>query len=204
MTKKILLATILVSLIISAGIGIVVLLIGEFGDTEQNLLLTTLVVGGFSLTGLAAVCAPRIWWLVALRPLGGGISLVGLGLSVAIIWGLTDGSELLEKTLISSIVLAVTLAHISLLGIYRTRNPLVQRWQLGAMLAAATLSALIMLAIWEYLEADDRGMYIRVVGVVAILDVLGTIALFPLARLIGLSGRPRRQRSPPKVPNTLS
>ena len=202
--KKLFLATILASLIISAGIGIVVLLIGEFGDTEQNLLLTTLAVGGFSLTGLAAVSAPRIWWLVALRPLGAGVSLVGLGLSVARIWSWADGSEILDKALISSIVLAVTLAHLSLLGIYRTRNPLVQRWRLGAMLAAAVLSALIMLAIWEFLEADDRGLYIRAVGIVAILDVLGTIALFPLARLAGLSGKPGRRRSAAKPPKTLA
>ena len=200
--KKLFLATILASLIISAGIGIVVLLIGEFGDTQQNLLLTTLAVGGFSLTGLAAISAPGTWWLLPLRPLGVGISLAGLGLSVARIWNLADGSDSLDKSLISSIVLAVTLAHLSLLGMFSPRNPLVKRWRLGAMLAAATLSALILLVVWEYLEAADRGLYIRVAGVVAILDVLGTIALFPLARLTAISGRPRSSRSPAKTPRT--
>ncbi len=199
--KRLFLTTTLASLIISSGIGIAVLLLGDFGETQQNLLLTTLAVGGFSLTGLAGVSARPTWWLWPLRPLGAGASLAGLGLAVARIWGLADGSELSDKALLSLIVLALSLAHLSLLGVFRPSNSLVQRWRFGAMLATAALSALILLPIWEFLEADDRGLYIRAVGVVAILDVLGTIALFPLARLAAMSGQPRRGRSAAKIPN---
>ena len=50
--KKIFLITMVISLSISALIGIFVFLLGDFGETDFKLLMTTLTIGGYSLTGL--------------------------------------------------------------------------------------------------------------------------------------------------------
>ena len=60
----------LVSLVVSAGIGIAIFLIGDLGETHRKLLLTTLAVAGFSLTGWASVARTSSWWLWPLQPLG--------------------------------------------------------------------------------------------------------------------------------------
>ncbi|MDX1331403.1 MAG: hypothetical protein R3252_00115, partial [Robiginitalea sp.] len=52
--KKYFLRTLIVALVISAVIGIVIFLVGDFGETEIKLLFTTLAIGGFSLTGLSS------------------------------------------------------------------------------------------------------------------------------------------------------
>ena len=50
--RKTFLITMIISLSISALIGIIIFLFGDFGDSEVKILLTTLSIGGFSLTGL--------------------------------------------------------------------------------------------------------------------------------------------------------
>jgi len=50
--KKIFLITMIVSLVISAIMGVVVFMLGNFTDTEIKLLLTTGAITGFSLVGL--------------------------------------------------------------------------------------------------------------------------------------------------------
>lgn len=52
--KKVFLITMIISLSISALVGIVLFLIGSFGYLELRILLTTLAIGGFSLTGLCS------------------------------------------------------------------------------------------------------------------------------------------------------
>lgn len=52
--KKILLVTMIIYLVISALIGIIVFLFGEFWDTAIKLLLTTLIIGIYILTGLCS------------------------------------------------------------------------------------------------------------------------------------------------------
>ena len=50
--KKIFLISLIVSLSISALLGIIIFLVGNFDEIQVRILLTTLTVGGFSLTGL--------------------------------------------------------------------------------------------------------------------------------------------------------
>ena len=51
------------------------------------------------------------------------------------------------------------------------------------MASVVALAALVVAGVLEYFSADSREFYVRVVGTVAILDVLGTVALVPLSRL---------------------
>ena len=84
--KKTFLITMIISLSISALIGIFVFLFGDFGETEAKLLLTTLTIGGYSLTGL---CCSVLYEKRKFTPLaisGMIISTVGFLFTVMVIW----------------------------------------------------------------------------------------------------------------------
>ena len=197
--RRIFLIATLASLVASAATGIFIFLVGDFGDTQRNLLLTTLAVGGFSLTGLASTVGTRSWWLWLVRPIGLATSMIALGLVVLLIWGIADSDDLILKLVGTLVVLAFTSAHLSLLGAFRPVNLLVWLWHSGTVLAALGLAYLIMGAIWGQIRLDDEEIYVRWLGVVAILDVLGTIGLFPLSRLASASrSSPSRMRKPAK------
>ena len=189
----------LVSLITSAATGIFIFLVGEFGDTQHNLLLTTLSVGGFSLTGLASTVGAASWWLWLARPVGLATSTVALGLVVLLIWGIVDSDDLILKLLETLVVLGLSSAHLSLLGTFRPANLLMWLWHSGTVLAAIGLAYLMVGAIWGQIALDDEELYVRWLGVVAILDVLGTVGLFPLPRLVSTPRTsPSRVRKPSK------
>jgi hypothetical protein len=199
--RRLFLIAVLASLTASATIGIFIFLVGEFGDTQRNLLLTTLAVGGFSLTGLASTVGAASWWLWLARPIGLATSMVALGLVVLLIWGIVDADndDLVLKLAGTLVVLALSSAHLSLLGTFRPVNLLVWLWHSGTVLAAVGLAYLIVGAIWGHIDFDDEELYVRWLGVVAILDVLGTIGLFPLSRLVSSpKPSPSRIRKPSK------
>ena len=185
--SKFLLMGVLASMVASAATGIFIFLFGEFGPTQRNLLLSTLAIGGFSLTGLGSTVGVGSWWLWPARPLGLAASLVGLALVLLLIWDLLDNDERNLKLAGTLAVLAFTSAQLSLLGLLRPANKWVLFWSLGAMLASVGMAYLIIGGIWEHLRPDSEQIYLRWIGVAAILDVTGSICLFPLSRLLKTS-----------------
>ena len=73
--KRYFLSVLIGALSVSALIGIFIFLAGDFGDTQVRLLLTTLTIGGFSLTGL---CSSAIHGQAQLK----GFSFLGMIVSV--------------------------------------------------------------------------------------------------------------------------
>ncbi|HEU0021047.1 MAG TPA: hypothetical protein VFR55_05155 [Dehalococcoidia bacterium] len=187
--SKALLITTLTSLIVSAIIGILIFLFGDFNNNQQHLLLTTLAVGGFSLIGLANTARRSAWWLWPLRPVGLATAVVALGLAVPLIWELLDDTEAVWRSFATLSVLAITSAHVSLLGAFDSKNNIVWVWRIVAMLIAVGVAYLIIYAVWGYINEAQREFFLRGIGVAAILDVLGTVGLYPLSKLVGNSRR---------------
>ncbi len=187
------LVTSLASLLVRAALGIVFLLIGDFGPTHQNILLTAVVVGGFSLTGWASVAREGSWWMWPLRRLGAATSTVALVVVVLRIWNLVEDAHEFWRVLVTLTVLAFSLAHLSLLAGYRPNGRLVWVWRAGAMVAAIAVALLIIGGMWGYIDTEGEGFYLQLLGIAGILDLMGTLALFPLSRLTGKSGKPGGQ-----------
>ena len=126
--RKALLIAAMASLVVSAAVGIAIFLIGEFGDIQQKLLLTILAVGGFSLIGLACTAQVSSWWLWPLRPLGLATSLVALGVAVPLIWDVIGQDETVWKSFGTLSCVAVTSAHLALLGTFPIKSALIWCW----------------------------------------------------------------------------
>ncbi|MBA2953141.1 hypothetical protein GON03_02380 [Nocardioides sp. MAH-18] len=179
--RRLVSTVVIVCFSVAALLGIAALLGGgSFGETEARVLGTTLVIG---LQSVAALCylalAGHRYAAVGLA--GGASSLVASGIALWATWGdgVPDGAW---RTFGVAVTVAASLAQASLL------IALVRRRSLRAALAATLLAiaAVALMVIYPIVaepELDDG--YWRLLGVLAILDVLGTVVLMALGLFRG-------------------
>lgn len=176
-------------LVVTALLAIGIFVRGEFGETEGRILGTTLALAVYSLTALAgAVLVGRGaltlfgWTTIA-------VSALALVLALAAIWGDRDAeSEGLLRATFVALVLAFACAWVSLL-LSRRRDDDGRgvTATLGGSVAAITV--LTGMATFAILREDDPGdVYWRLVGVVAVVAVLGTLLLPVLRRMTRPTG----------------
>ncbi|MGA8847321.1 MAG: hypothetical protein WB471_11970, partial [Nocardioides sp.] len=172
--RRLVVTTTLGSFSIAALLGVLALLgSGDFGEGQARVLGTTLLVG---LTSVAVLCYLATSE-TAFQPVGvlGGLTvLVPLFAGLWLIWaGYPSGdSDAVWRSFTVGIVVAATLAQASLLlGLVGARRPL-RPLLLATLAFAALLGALVSAVI---LGGDVGGGLLRMIGIVAILDVLGTV-----------------------------
>jgi hypothetical protein len=172
--KKYFLIALVVSLTISAIIGIFVFLLGNFGELEMRILLTTLSIVLFS---LAALCDSALYdkgRFKAFAVVGIVIGAIAFFYSLGLIWEVFElDSEWVWKTFITFIVISVMIAHISLMFLIDNRNTLVRISLWATILFTSTVALMILLGIYEVVEFEE--FYFRLFGVFVILDALGTL-----------------------------
>jgi hypothetical protein len=170
---------------LAALLGVLALLSGgDFGEGEARVLLTTLCVGITSVLSLCYLAtADTAYRLVGV--LGALAGLPTLAVSLLLTWTdvWDDGNDAIWQAFGIGSVASVTLAQAALLLVVTPRAPSYVRTMLaGTLLAMAWVAAHVSLLI---LDADIGGDSWRVLGIVAILDVLGTVAVSALARFGG-------------------
>ena len=165
---------------LAALMGVAVLLgAGDFGETEFRILLTTLILGCASLVVLCyAVTDGTPYRLVGAA--GAVADLVASVLALGLTWGAWDvmGTDSFLKTFGVATVAALTLAQVCLLLGLSGRRPSVMPL-LWLTVALATLLGVTVSAMVLGLGGGEGTA--RFVGVVAILDVLGTVVTIALA-----------------------
>lgn len=168
---------------LAALMGIAALLGGgDFGATEGRILLTTLLVGVVSIAVLCylATAGHRS------QPVGvagGAVVVVPLVTALLMIWGDVQSgpNETILKIFGVSAIVAATLAQASLLLTLADRaRPLVRRILAGTLVLAAVLAVMTSLLVTGYEPGEDS--FYRLLGVVAILDVLGTVVAAALMK----------------------
>ncbi len=164
---------------VAALMGVAALLRpGHFGSTEGRVLLTTLVVG---VTSVLMLCY--------LASSGERSRFVGVAGTVAALtsatcvlvmfwawWQENPPTALLRAFGVSGVV-ALTLAQVSLLLAVVRRRPSVMRLLVATVVTASVLAALVIAAILGWNPGETAA---RLLGVVAILDVLGTVVTMAL------------------------
>ena len=195
--RKVIVRVTIGSFSLAAMLGIIALLRGgEFGQTQFRVLLTTLLVGVVS---IAVLC----YLATAGRPsqpvgvAGGVVVLVPLVTALLMIWGDVENgpSEAVLKTFGIGTAVAATLAQASLLLTLGERGRPGVRRILLATLAFATVLAAMVSALIAGVTPAEGGYYHRLLGVVAILDVLGTVVVAALVKF----GDGDRERVHPEV-----
>ena len=173
--RRLVVVLVIGSFSVAALLGIIALLSGgELGETEGRILLTTVIVG---VESIAVLCylgvSGRRTSVVGL--LGGLTSLVPFGLALWFTWGGRD-SEALWQTFGIGVTVAATLAQACLLlALNQGGRTLLL---IGTLVAMAVVAVMISNAIVNGENLGD--LYWRLFGVVAILDVLGTVVFAAL------------------------
>ena len=170
--KRVALWFLIVSVAISAVLGIIAILTGKFGDLQIRIILTTLTISGASICALACGALrekQKDNWLAPL-----GIILAGLFAVLVIIgiWAEIDATPY-WKLSSSTIVAAFAAAHVCLLSLARLAARFT--WaRVAAFAAIFTLAVLIILSI--YIEpTGDLGF--RMIGSVAVVVAAFTIMI---------------------------
>ena len=189
--RRIVATVVIGSFSLAALMGIAALLgAGEFGETEGRILATTVAVG---LESMAVLC----YLALAGRPyawvggVGAAVSAVAFLTTLDLIWLEGDALRLWGSTAI----VAATFAQMSLLlalSAGRGRDGLL--WP--TLAAVAVLAAMLVGPIVNESFPEDDG-YWRLLGVVAILDVLGTVVLIALGSLSAVA---RSVAAPDRTP----
>jgi len=178
--KKTFLITMIISLSISALIGIFVFLFGNFRDTEAKILSTTLSIGGFSLTGLCCSILYEKRKFIGFSFFGMASSILGFLTSILVIWEFVDVFEGFfditgwGKLALTLIILAFSSAHACLLLLINPEKSSVKYSLFATLLFIGIVALMLILLVFEIIDNPGE-FYFRLLGVFAILDVLGTI-----------------------------
>jgi hypothetical protein len=162
--KRIALWFLIVSVAISAVLGIIAILTGNFGDFELRILLTTLTISGASIGALACGAASEVGRHKALATAGIVLAILAALLLIAGIWFEPKGDAFWKST-ISITVLAAATAHASLLSLAK----LAQRfaWSRGLALTAIYLLATSIILTVCFEPKTDFAL--RLIGTTAII-----------------------------------
>lgn len=175
------------SLVVAAAAGIFTLLFGTFDIVQARILLTTLLIGIYSIVSLCCMtvfngrCA--LWGLTGI-----GVASLSLVLGLFATWMEFDTSwdlfgQLVKYFAIFGIV-GVSIGHQSLLLRLLDRATTQTKALIGGTVGVIGIVA-IMLVLPLLLEDFGLGdAYWRILGVFAILDVLGSIVTPVMARVV--------------------
>jgi hypothetical protein len=176
--KRAFLRSLIVSVLLSALLGIVAILSGGFGWLEIRVILTTVTVAIASLSGLACGAAIASGASRALPRSGIALTLAAAAMVLLGIWTDVNGTGFWKLT-VSIAVFAVACAHLSLLSMARLGES--YRWSLRAAGVAIFGVASLIVGVILF-ELNEGGMF-QLLGVAAIADAALTILVPVFHRL---------------------
>ncbi len=163
---------------INAVLGIVALIVGDFGEEQGKILMTSLSVSAASVLSLMMFPARERGLLGHVPIIGIGLSVVGFGLLVILVW--TEFREdILARSVGSILTFAVAAGYASLISmaVVQPKYAIVVR---AAYLLVALLSVMIAIVIWGEVESE---LMPRTMGVMSILLAAATVSIPVLHRL---------------------
>ena len=166
-TKRAFLYLLIVSVGLSALIGIAVLIVGNFGDFEIKVLLTTVTITVTSILGLACGAYLETGRGRVIPIAGIIIAVVSCVLWIVLVWHGTVHEDFYAEMLMSLTLLSATCAHISLLSLANLDRQFL--WSRYAFhIADWTLTAYLLFLIWndKWIDSDSTP---RIIGVLSII-----------------------------------
>ena len=182
---RIALIALLASLIISALIGIIIVLKGDFGDTEGRLLGTTLSMATFTILAIPSIVQLGRGKFYILSGCGAGASVIAFFLVAAAIW--SEGTfdiDLLTKLMVTFGVIAFASNHTALLLLVSGATTIIWVTLITTIIVLVIIAAILTISVW--VENMPNGL-VRPLTALAILDVLGSLAVPMLSKLKRLS-----------------
>ena len=171
--RRVFLFTLVGCFAIGAVTGIFVLQSQELGELQARVLITTLSLGFYSITGLCCAALGERTQFGAFAKLGIAASALGAVFAVLNNWGIITGLATTLKSRFSHIVVATAFAHAALLLLIPTTNTLVRAVRgLTVVLVAAVAAFLLALTLGVEFSAGTGTVLTSLI----IVNVLGTLS----------------------------
>ena len=155
---------VLASIAVGAVLGVFALVVGELGDTESRIVVTSFLITGAALVSMPSVAAWERDHLGVLPLLGVAATVVGFAWAIAGVW-VEYESETLWKIPTTLIIFGVATAGVALLQFARLSPR--QGWLVtAATVAIGAVALMVTVAIWGEIGSDG---YWRAFGAVAIV-----------------------------------
>lgn len=170
----------LVSAAVNAVLGIWALLVGDFGDTQGRVLITSFLITATMLSVLvnAPATSRRALWPAPV--IGAGAAVIGLVQFIAMVWSDVDSDRWI-RTAVSFLIVAAGATLAANLAILR----LPERFRLALPVTATLIGTLTLLALYTVWGEPDGDWFGRLVGVLSVLVAAGTLFIPVLSRLDG-------------------
>ncbi len=171
--RKTFLYTLIGSVAFSALLGIAVIVLGNFGNVEVRILMTTLTITATSILGLACGAYYETGHGRMLPLAGIGFALVAAIMTFLIVWNVFDENEVFIKSAGTILLASVACSHLSLLSLARLDKRFA--WsRIAAFVTVWLLSALLAYLIWFEPDANSD-LFARTIGALSILVASVTI-----------------------------
>jgi hypothetical protein len=172
--KKLFLYSLIVSVSLSALIGIGVILFGNFGDFEGKVLATTFTIACTSILGLACGAYLETKRGKILPTFGIGFSIISAIMCLILIWNSFNiDNEVFLKMLGSITMLAVACSHLSLISIAKL-DAKFQWSKIVLTVCVWVLVSILLYLIWFQPNADSE-FIVRIIAVLSIIITSLTI-----------------------------
>ena len=169
----------------SALLAVAILLLGEFDETQARILVTTALIGFFSLLALPGGVLLDQGRYVTLAWTLIGLSVFSFVVAMNLTWGDVENDDLWKVVgSATAITGAFSQSATAISRRRETDSDGVRTIFLLSFGSVSLLALLILIAIWESVE--DEGFY-RALGAVAVINLL-LVLLQPVARRMG--GKP--------------
>jgi hypothetical protein len=182
---RVALIALLAALAMNALIGIIIVLKGDFGDTEGKLLGTTFALALFTVLAIPSTVQLGRGRFCALAGFGISVSVISFILAVSAIW--SDGAfedALLTKLMVTFGVMAFASNHAALLLLASAAPKVIKVTLIATITILVVIAAALITSVW----AEDMPKELaRPLTAFAILDVLGSMAVPMLSKLNRLS-----------------
>ncbi len=166
--KRTSLIILITSLIINALIAVGIFLFGDFSGIEGKILWTTITLSLYSMSGLYFGKMDK----AILKYSGISIAVIALLLTITGIWA--EEGELIWKTIGSFFVLSIAISYLFFLQSgEKELHKIIQMVINITSVLVFIIAVMVTILIWA--EFDIEGLYLRLIGVFAVLAVLGTV-----------------------------
>jgi len=183
--KKALLTAVVGSLALDAVICIFIFLFGDFGETECKILLTTLILGGYSLTGFCSSFLYEKKKYIPVFFINIGLSILCFSIATALTWGWIDNpTDALWKNFATFNICNFALALSSLLLLVNPKQKSVNGVLFTTIGFIGITSLMLINLVYNIENMEYNEMYFRLLGVFAVLSTLGTITTPILNKII--------------------
>lgn len=186
--KRLLLLALVASLCATAALAILILLFGDFGETEGRILATTAAISFFSLLSLPAAILldqqrllPLAWATLALAA-------TAFVVAMTLVWGELESERRAKLLLtIAAYAIAATQTSGSASRTHPDDSPSVRALFLAAAVLVLVLATMATAAAWAEIDSET---YYRLLAALAVANVLLVVLQPVLRRTTAADGQP--------------